>query len=80
LTRTVRGSPIILINQETSVVGVQRVSIDEQRDAPGLFMPITRGNFYRCWIGSVQWAISGVNGDAVSNIGFDFGAVFFAFN
>jgi hypothetical protein len=80
LTRTVRGSPIILVNQETSVVGVQSVSIDMQRDAPGLFMPITPGNFYQCWIESVQWAISGVNGDAVSNIAFDFGAVFFAFN
>jgi len=80
LARTVRGVPIILINQETSGVGVQYVSIDMQRDAPGLFMPITPGNFYRCWIGSVQWAISGVNGDAVSNIAFDFGAVLFAFN
>jgi hypothetical protein len=80
LSRTVRGNPIILINQETIVVGVQSVSIDMQRDAPGLFMPITPGNFYQCWIESVQWAISGENGDAVSNIAFDFGAVFFAFN
>jgi len=80
LTRTTRSTPIILINQETSVFGVQSVSIDEQRDAPGLTMPITPGNVYRCWIKSGQWAIAGLNGDAVSNIAFDFGAVFFAFN
>jgi len=43
-------------------------------------MPITPGNVYRCWIKSGQWAIAGLNGDAVSNIAFDFGAVFFAFN
>jgi hypothetical protein len=79
LIRTVRGNPIILVNQETSGVGVQSFSIDAQRDAPGLFMPITPGNFYRCWIGSVQWAQSALDGDAVSNIAFDFGAVFFAF-
>jgi len=28
LTRTTRSTPIILINQETSVFGVQSVSID----------------------------------------------------
>jgi len=80
LTRTTAGNPITLINHETGGFGVQYVSFDMQRDAPGLTMPITPGNVYRCWIKSVQWVLTGLNGDAVSNIAFDFGAVFFAFN
>lgn len=80
LSRTVRGAPIILINLETSVFGVQVVSFDEQRDAPGLFMSSTPGNFYRCWIKSLQWAMSGANGAAVSTMVFDFGAASFIFD
>jgi hypothetical protein len=79
LIRTVRGPNVIIINQETSVVGVQYFESDAELDAPGLFTPITPGNFYRVWIESGQWAIAQLNGDAVSNIAFDFGPVFFGF-
>jgi hypothetical protein len=48
-------------------------------EIPGLFMPVTPGNFYRVWIEAVQSASCEANGDALSNIAFDFTPVFFAF-
>jgi hypothetical protein len=80
LTRTIRGPKVIVIDQETTVLGVQSVSMDADPEVPGLFTPITPGNFYRVWIESAQQVEAELNGDAVSNIAFDFGPVFFAFN
>jgi hypothetical protein len=79
LTQTIRGPKVIVIDQETTVLGVQSVSMDADPEVPGLFMPITPGNFYRVWIESAQQVEAELNGDAVSNIAFDFGPVFFAF-
>jgi hypothetical protein len=78
--RNIRGPKVIVINQETTVLGVQSVSMDADPEVPGLFTPITPGNFYRVWIESAQQVEAELNGDAVSNISFDFGPVFFAFN
>jgi len=80
LTRTIRGPKVIVIDQETTVLGVQEVSMDADPEVPGLFTPVTPGNFYRVWIESAQQVEAELNGDAVSNISFDFGPVFFAFN
>jgi hypothetical protein len=77
--RTVWGPKVIVINQETSGLGVQWYSNDAEPDVPGLFTPITPGNFYRVWIQAFQSASCQGNGDALSNIAFDFGPVFFAF-
>ena len=77
--RRVSSNPTILINQETSFLGYQIVTLDNHPDATVLVMPITPGNVYRWWIASYQ-ARSGVLAGAGSNISYDFGPVFFSFN
>jgi hypothetical protein len=77
--RQVSSNPTILINQETTVIGYQIVTLDDHPDATVLVMPITPGNVYRWWIGSYQYCQVGGPGWAGSNISFDFGPVFFAF-
>jgi hypothetical protein len=77
--QTVWGPRVIIINQETSGLGVQYFESNAEPDAPGLFTPITPGNLYRVWILAFQDASCQANGDATSNIAFDFGPVFFGF-
>jgi hypothetical protein len=77
--QTVWGPRVIIINQETSGLGVQYFESNAEPDDPGLFTPITPGNFYRVWILAFQDASCQANGDATSNIAFDFGPVFFGF-
>ena len=59
-------------------VGVQ----DHNRNGTAstvFFTAITPGQFYRCWINSVQSASCGVAGGATSNFSFDMEPVFFSF-
>ena len=79
LTRTIFGPPLSVIDQETDFIGLQWFDSDAELDAPGLLTPITPGNFYRVWIMAYQGVLSELNGDAVSNIAYDFGPVFFGF-
>ena len=79
--RRVHSASTIIINQETSVFGYQITSpIDAEPDATVLVMPITPGKVYRWWIASYQYCEVAVAGFAGSNMAFDFGPVFFAFN
>jgi hypothetical protein len=79
LKRKIFGPWVWVIWQNTELIGLQYFESDAELDAPGLFTPITPGNFYRVWIEASQGALSVANGDAVSNIAYDFGPVFFGF-
>jgi hypothetical protein len=80
LIRTEIGPQVAIIRQETFGLGLQYFQMDAEPDDPGIFTPVTPGNFYRVWIQAGQWAICEFAAEAVSNIAFDFGPIFFAFN
>jgi hypothetical protein len=78
-TQNLHGPFLSVIDQDTDPIGLQYFESDAELDAPGLFTPITPGNLYRVWIWAAQEVFSLLHGDAVSNIAYDFGPVFFGF-
>ena len=74
------GSETILLGLQTAVLGWQVSVLDTHPAATMLVTPVTPGNSYRWWIACYQFAGVATPGAAVSNIAFDFGPVFYAFN